>query len=463
MVAVKERGGHPGGRPALHKDWTQGSIVNNLWLLSWPMIISSILNTLGPTVDMIWVGKLGSNSVAGVGLAGLAVQLVNSLLMGLFAGLRAMVARFVGAGDNESASRAAEQAITVSAIFSVIMALIGIFFARQILDIFGVSAAVVDQGAGYLRIQFVGMVAMGIVMMTGSTMQASGDTMTPMRISVIYRVLHVVLCPFLVFGWWIFPKMGVSGAAMTSVISQSLGGAIGLWFLFSGRTRMRLSFRGFRFDAKLLWRIVKIGLPAAVNSMERSVVGLVMMTFITPFGTLAVAAHTIMTRVEMFVMMPSMAFGQAAGVLAGQNMGANQPARAEKSGWVGIGLTEGIMLIFSVAMVIWAPQLVRIFNSEPGVVEICSTFLRIAAVGNIFMGFAAVLADCLNGVGDTMIPMIASLITMWAVQVPLAYFLPKYHDLGVFGIRWAMAAALAMRAITYVIYFRAGRWKRLKI
>jgi len=427
------------------------------------MIISSILNTLGPTVDMIWVGKLGSASVAGVGLAGLAVQLVNSLLMGLFAGLRAMVARFVGAGDYESASQAAEQAITVSAIFSIIMAVIGIFFARQILGIFGVSTDVVDQGAAYLRIQFVGMVAMGFVMMTGSTMQASGDTMNPMKISVIYRVLHVVLCPFLVFGWWIFPKMGVSGAAVTTVISQSLGGAIGLWFLFSGRTRLRLSFRGFRFDTRLLWRIVKVGLPASINSMERSVVGLVMMWFIAPFGTLAVAAHTIMSRVEMFIMMPSMGFGQAAGVLAGQNMGANQPARAEKSGWIGVGLTEGIMLVFSAAMLIWAPQVVRIFNSEPGVVEICATFLRIAAVGNIFMGFAAVLADCLNGVGDTMIPMAASLITMWAVQVPLAYYLPKYTDLGVYGVRWAMAAALAMRAFTYIIYFRAGRWKRLKI
>jgi putative MATE family efflux protein len=308
---------------------------------------------------------------------------------------------------------------------------------------------------------------MGLVMMTSSTMQATGDTMNPMRISIVYRILHVALCPFLVFGWWIFPKMGVSGAAMTGVISQTLGGAIGLWYLFSGRTRLRLSFKGFRFNTGLIWRLIKIGLPAAVNGMERSVVGLVMMTFITPFGTPAIAAHTIMTRVEMLVMMPGMGFGQSAGVLAGQNMGANQPARAEKSGWLGVALTEGTMLVCSAAMAIWAPQLVQLFNSEPKIVEIGSTFLRIAAVGFIFMGFAAVLADCLNGVGDTMIPMIAGLASMWAIQVPLAYFLPKWNlfgiELGVFGVRWAMVAALSARAISYVIYFRAGRWKRLKI
>lgn len=450
-------------RPAFQRDWTQGRLIDNLLALSWPIIISSALATLGPTVDMIWVGKLGSASVAGVGLAGLSVQLVNSLLMGLFAGLRAMVARFIGANDIQNAGNVTKQAIVVNLLFSIFMAILGIFFANQIMAVFGVNPGVVTEGAAYLRIQFVGMVAMGLVMMTTSTMQASGDTMNPMKISIFFRILHVSLCPFLVFGWWIFPKMGVSGAALTGVISQTLGGAVGLWYLFSGRTRLQLTLRGFHFDANLIWRLIKIGLPASINGMERSIVGLVMMTFITPFGTMAIAAHTIMTRVEMFVMMPGMGFGQAAGVLAGQNMGANELKRAEKSGWLGVGLTEAAMLIFSAAMAIWAPQLVSIFNSEPGVVEIGSTFLRIAAVGFIFMGFAAVLADCLNGVGDTMIPMIAGLVSMWLMQIPLAYFLPKWTDLGVFGVRWAMVAALAARSITYVIYFKAGRWQRKKI
>lgn len=478
---MNQRSGPSSGArsPAFQRDWTQGKLVNNLLSLCWPIIISSTLTTLGPTVDMIWVGKLGSASVAGVGLAGLSVQLVNSLLMGLFAGLRAMVARFVGAGDNESAGQVLKQAIVINLSFSIFMAILGIFFAERIMAVFGVDPDVVTEGAAYLRIQFIGMVTMGLVMMTTSTMQASGDTINPMRISVFYRLLHVLICPFVIFGadfastvfpslgnfsgWWPFSGMGVSGAAMTGVVSQTLGGSIGLWFLFSGRTRLRLNLRGFQFDTNLIWRLVKIGFPAAINTMERSVVSLVMMTFITPFGTMAVASHAIMTRVEMFVVMPSMGFGQAAGVLAGQNMGANQPTRAEKSGWLGVGFSESILIISSVAMAIWAPQVVRVFNSEPGVVEICSTFLRIAAVGYLFYGFAAVLADCLNGVGDTMIPMIAGLTTMWLIQIPLAYFLPKWTDLGVFGVRWAMVAALAGRAITYIIYFRAGRWKRKKI
>jgi putative MATE family efflux protein len=475
----QRRGPPPARRPAFQRDWTQGKLINNLWALSWPIIISSILSTAGPTVDMIWVGKLGSASVAGVGLAGLSVQLVNSLLMGLFAGLRAMVARFIGAGDNESAAQVTKQAIVVNLGFSIFMAILGIFFAEQIMSIFGVDSDVVTQGADYLRIQFIGMVAMGLVMMTSSTMQASGDTVNPMRISIFYRLLHIVLCPFVIFGaafvptvfphlsnfsgWWPFPALGVRGAAMTGVVSQTLGGVIGLWFLFSGRTRLHLSFKNFHFNTNLIWRLVKIGLPAAINGTERSVVGLVMMWFIAPFGTLAVAAHTIMTRVEMVVVMPSMGFGSASGVLAGQNMGAGQPDRAEKSGWLAVGLTEGLMIASGAVLLFWPQPIVRIFNSEPGLVEICSTFLRIAAAGYLFYTFAAVLAEFLNGVGDTMIPMIAGLTTMWLIQVPLAYFLPKWTDLGVFGVRWAMVVALAGRAITYIIYIRLGRWRRLKI
>jgi putative MATE family efflux protein len=447
------------GKAAI-RDWTQGSITGNLWSLSWPLIINQSLNMLGPTIDMVWVGKLGSAAVAGVGLAGMAVQLANSLFMGVYAGVRALIARFIGAGDSERANAAAKQAFVVSAVLSVIMAAIGIFFAEPILKAFGVEAEVVAEGAPYLRISFIGMVTMSFVQMTSSIMQASGDTVNPMVMAVIYRTFHIAVCPFLVFGLWIFPKLGVNGAALTAVMSQALGLTIGLWFLVSGRSRLKLNFRGFRFDRELTWRIVRIGLPAAITGAERSLVNLVMMLFISPFGTFAVAAHTIQQRVEMILIMPGFGFGQASGVLAGQNLGAHRPERAEKSGWMGSFLVAAFMIISSTGLWFSAPWVVRIFNSETGVVEMASSFIRIATAGYLFIGFAAVLSECLNGVGDTIVPMTASLITMYGVQVPLAIFLPRWTGLGVLGVRWAMVAALALRTTAYIIYFKAGRWKR---
>jgi len=462
-VSDADYGGRRGRRIVPLRDWTQGSILGNLWLLSWPMMVGSSLNMLGPTIDMIWVGKLGAASIAGVGISGMAVMVVNSLLQGLFTGTRAMVARLFGAGDREGANHVAQQAFVVGAAFSVFMAIIGIFMAEPILLIFGVEADVVSEGAAYMRVQFVGMVTMSLRMLTEAAMQASGDSFTPMRIAIFFRLLHVALCPFLVFGWWIFPHLGVSGAALTNVISQGIGGALGLWFLFAGRTRLRLTMKNFRFNGSLLWRLVKIGFPASITGAERTIANMVLMYFVAPFGTAAVAAHSLIQRIDAFLHMPAQGLGQAAGVLAGQNLGAGKPERAVKTGWLAAGLVTGAMVISSLVVWFWAEGIVGIFNTESELVVIASNFLRIEIVSYMVFGVVVVLMQCLNGVGDTWIPMITTLATMWLVQVPLAYFLPKHTSLGVYGVRWGIVSAIAMRAVIYATYFKSGRWKRKKV
>ena len=460
-----ERGmrGPPGRRVRYDRDWTQGGIVRNLLSLAWPMTISGSLNMLGPTIDMVWVGKLGTVAMAGVGIAGMAVMVVNSARMGISTGTRAMVARFVGAGDEEGAQHVAQQAFVISAVFSITMAVIGIFLAEPILSMFGVEAGVVREGAAYMRVMFVGSVFMSFRMMAEGVMQASGDAITPMRIMIGTRLFHVAICPFLIFGWWIFPRLGVTGAAMTNIFSQSLGTVLGLWFLFSGGTRLQLTLKNFSLDPPMIWRIVRIGIPASITGLERSFANLVLMWFIVPFGTFAVAAHSLIQRVDSFLHMPAMGVGQAAGVLAGQNLGARQPERAEKTGWTAAGLFTCVMVIGSVVIWFWAEKVVGVFNTEPSLVEIASTFLRIEIVSYMVFGLVMVLTQCLNGIGDTMIPMVTTLVTMWGVQVPLAYFLPRVTNLGVYGVRWGIVTAIVMRAVIYATYFKLGRWKRKQV
>lgn len=250
---------------------------------------------------------------------------------------------------------------------------------------------------------------------------------------------------------------------MTNVISESLGVAIGLWFLFSGRTRLRLTLKNFRFDPGIIWRIVKIGIPATVMSIEMSVSQIILIWFIVPFGTLAVAAHTINQRVEMILFMPAMAFGMASGVMAGQNLGAGQPERAEKSAWLAAGLVEGFMVVSAVAILLWAENLVHIFSSEAELVALASVFLKIELVGCSVLGFYVAFSQCLTGVGDTLPPMIVSLTTSWMVRMPLAYFLPRVANLGVYGVRWAMVAGMLVGTVVFSIYFKLGRWKLKKV
>lgn len=232
---MEEVGVPPRRGARFERDWTKGGIIGNLFSLGWPMMVGGSLNMLGPTIDMIWVGKLGAAAIAGVGVAGMIVMLANSMMMGLYQGLRAMVARFIGAGNPRGANHVTQQALVIGLTYSIVMAATGIFLAKPIMILMGVGADVVDQGVPYLRINFVGMVTMSLRMAGEAAMQASGDSKKPMWVAVFFRLFHVALCPFLVFGWWLFPRLGVSGAALTNVFSQGIGAAIGLWFLFSGR------------------------------------------------------------------------------------------------------------------------------------------------------------------------------------------------------------------------------------
>ncbi len=310
-----EDGGPRRRRPGGDKDWTKGNVFHNILSLSWPIVVGNSLNLLGPLIDMVWIGRLGVASIAGVGVASMAVMLITSARMGLTTGTRAIIARFIGSDDAVGANHVAQQAFVISGGYVIIVASIGYLFAEQIMTMFGLEADVVSEGAAYLRIMFIGAVAMSFRMTAETIMQSSGDTVTPMRITVSFRIFHAVLAPFLIFGWWIFPRFGVEGAALTNVISESFGMIAGMWILFTGRSRLRLSMRNFQLDPGMIWRILKIGIPASIMTMERTFGNVVLMWFMAPFGTLAVAGHTLVQRIQAVLRMPSMGLGVASGVL----------------------------------------------------------------------------------------------------------------------------------------------------
>jgi putative MATE family efflux protein len=460
---MKEASGQPEKTSRLKRDWTKGSILGNLWMLAWPMLVTNSINTLGPTVDFIWIGRLGPNELAGVGVSGMVVMVVNSLIWGLFTGTTAMVARFVGAKDEKTANRVAQQAFVIAVAFSLLIALIGVFLAEPILRLLGVAENVIPDGASYLRIQLVGIITMSALQVAQSIMQASGDSVNPLKISIGYRILQIALCPALIFGWTFFPKLGVSGAALSNVITQGLGAVVALLILFSGRTRLSLTFRDFKFDFKIIWRAVRIGLPSSTTFMLISLTELVFVHFITPFGTLAVAAQSVSQRIDQIVQNLSGGLGSAAGVLGGQNLGAGHPDRAERTGWLAVGLATAISLTCSLIIWLWIEPILHIFTSDPALIETAANFLRIQTAAYAVWGIVVSLSLVLNGVGDTMAPLVTNIVTMMGIQWVLAYFLPGSTGLGVYGVRWAIVSGVVARAIIYLSYFKLGRWKRKRV
>jgi putative MATE family efflux protein len=453
----------PSNRPAVStsnraRDWTQGSILRNLLSISWPVMVNNTINVLGPTVDLIWIGRLGSNDIAAMGVASMIVMLVNGLMMGLFTGLRSMVSRAIGAKDKEGAIHVARQAFVISLALGIVLAAMGIFLDEWMLSLLGVDPEIVSLGSGYMRIQFIGMVAMSMRFLTDGLMQASGDTMTPMKLAIVFRVVHIALSPLLIFGWWIFPRMGLNGAAITSVISQSVGTGLGFWILMSGRSRLKLTFSGFRFDFKIIWRLITIGIPSSIMGMQMQFGQLVLTRAVVPFGTIGVAAHSLCQRIDMSLSMPLLGLGVGAGVLVGQNLGARQPQRAEKSAWIATGISEAVLVIIAIIILIKPDLIIRIFSSDAELMSVADSYIRIAAMGYAVSSFTLVLQSCISSAGDTMPPMLISLVSVWVVQVPLAIVLSR-TDMGVFGVRWAIAAGSLLSAIAYIVYFRMGRWK----
>ncbi len=437
--------------------------MSNLLHLSWPMVVMETLYVVSQIVDMIWVGRIGSAAVAGVGVANIVLLLIMSMDFGLIVGVRAMITRHVGAHDMAGASYVAGQAFVLAAVWGAVLTAIGVFLAEPMMAAFSVAPDVVAEGTAYLRVMFAGWISLEILVMGLYVIQSTGDTKTPMMIELTIRIVHVILCPLVVMGYWGFPHLGVAGAAVSNVVSQILGAILGLRFLLGGRTRLRLVAGDFRLSGHVMVRIVRIGVPALVMSLQRSFGSLALTWFVIPFGTVAVAAHSLAARVDMFLFMPSVGLGSGAGVLVGQNLGAHQPERAERGAWMAVGFVQAFLMTCSLAILIWAEGIMEVFTNDADLVALGAVFLRIATASYVILAPASVLQSCIAGAGDTVPNMIISIGMIWCIQLPLASVLPKIGGLGVLGVRWAIVATTVVGAIAYVAYFRLGRWKMKRV
>jgi putative MATE family efflux protein len=445
------------------KDWTQGSVFRNLLALSWPMVVMESMWVVSQIVDLIWVGRLGSQSMAGVGLANIILGMVMAVDIGMVAGVRAIIARYVGAGDNASANKVAGQALLFGAVWGVFVTVGGMLLARPLLGLFGADERVVAEGAAYMHVMFAGWAGLEVLVFGLYSIQASGDTMTPMAIEISIRALHIALCPFLVMGYWVFPHLGTAGAALSNVTAQVLGAVIVSWVLLRGRGRVRPSLGDLRFAPRVMWGMLKIGVPALLMNIQSSLGAMLLAGLVVPFGTIAVASHTLASRVEMFLYVPGMGLGAGVGVLVGHNLGAGRANRARRGAWLALAVVQACMVVCSAALLLRAESVIGLFSSDPALIKTGSEFLRIATAGYLVMAFSAVLQNSIAGAGDTLPNLVIALASVWALQLPLAFLLSRVFGFGIYGVRWAMAVCAIASAVAYTAYFCTGRWVRKRV
>jgi putative MATE family efflux protein len=427
------------------------------------MIVMEATYMVSQLWDMMWVGKAGASSIAALGIANLVMMVISTLDMALISGARAMIARFIGARDYEGARKVAGQTLILAVIWGLFVTMAGSLLAAPLMNMFGMEEPVVQEGIKFLRIFFAGWLSLELLIMSLYIIQASGDSFNPMLIEISIRAVHLFLCPFLVLGLWFFPHLGIAGAALSNVISQALGAIAGLWLLFTGRVRIKLALRDLHFVPDIARRILKIGFPSMISMLQSSFSMFIITWIIVPFGTRVIAANSLASNVQGFIITPNMGLGNAVGVLVGQNLGAKQPDRAVKSALLGAGILEAFLITCGVVILVWAEKIVLIFNNDPALVTIGAAFLRIATTGYLVMGINSALMNCISGAGDTLPNMIINIIMIWVIQIPLTYYLSHYTDIGYYGIRWAMVISTFAGTIAYFIYFRMGKWKHKKV
>ncbi len=328
-------------------DLTQGPILPKVIFLTGPLMVVAILNSTLNLVDMFWVGKLGSDSIAAVAVSGTIMMVLFAVLIGITRGTVALVARYVGAKDAKNADAVASQSITFGVIIALLITLVGLLFTKQLFLILGVSTEVLKAGIGYLRIILMGSITMVLLSFGSAILQAEGDTATPMKFLVIANLVNFILDPVFIFGWGV-PRMNVSGAAIATVLSQAIPAFLVLLLLSKRQSKVHIHISQLKIKLAFLKELIKIGLPASLQMFFRSIMGVVLMGIVATFGTAAVAAYGIGMRLQMIVLMPAFAFGGSAATLVGQNLGAKQPKRAQRSAWTATVLDMIIMVLVAI-------------------------------------------------------------------------------------------------------------------
>jgi len=446
-----------------HQDFTTGSLNRAILLLAIPMILEMVLESLFAVVDVFWVGRLGADAIATVGLTESMLSLVMAIGFGLSLSTTAMVARRIGEKDPGGAAVAGVQAIVIGLVFSAMVGLPCFFYGPNLLRLMGASPQIVATGSGYARIALGGGGVIMMLFLNNAIFRGAGDAAIAMRLLWVSNIINLILDPCLIFGWGPFPKLGVTGAALATFTGRSIGVLYQFYRLLRGSERIRILRSQLRVNLGVLWRLLRVSFTGILQFLiaHTSWIGLVRIVSI--FGSDALAGYTIAIRILIFILLPSWGLSNAAATLVGQNLGAKQPERAQISVWR-TGFYNMLFLgVIGVVFLVFATPVVRLFTNDPAVVPLAATCLRILSYGNIAYAYGMVMLQAFNGAGDTITPTWVHFFGFWLLEIPLAYFLAIPAHVGANGVYISIVVAEAAIATAGVLLFRRGRWKGQQI
>ncbi len=445
------------------QDFTEGNIGRAILLLSIPMVLEMLMESVFAVVDIFFVSKLGADAVATVGITESVITLVYAIAIGLAMGTTAIVARRIGEKDFDGAARAAVQAIIVAILFSVPVSLIGIFFAGDILQLMGAEENIVENLSGYTSIMIGTNFVIMLLFVINAIFRGAGDAAISMRVLWLANIINIILDPLLIFGIWIFPELGVKGAAVATSIGRGLAVVYQLYLLTRGTARIVIKKEHLVVQLDIMKRLIRVSLGGIFQYIIATSSWILLVRIVAEFGSTTVAGYTIAIRIFIFSILPSWGMSNAAATLVGQNLGANKPERAEKSTWITAFVNMIFLAAIGITFYIFAESLMRIFTEDAAIIEIGAKCLRIISYGYIAYAFGMVVSQAFNGAGDTFTPTLINFICFWLIEIPLAYYLALQIGWGDSGVYYSVVVAEVVLAILAIALFKRGKWKQVTV
>jgi putative MATE family efflux protein len=446
-----------------HQDYTTGDLTRAIFLLAVPMVLEMLMESLFAIVDILWVARLGADSVATVGLVESVLSMVYSVGMGLGLSATAMVARRVGEKDREGAAVAGVQAIVLGLLIGVGMGAPGLYFAPHLLRLMGASPAVLAVGSSFARITLGGCIVVLLLFLNNAVFRGAGDAAIAMRVLWLSNSINMVLDPCLIFGLGPFPRLGVTGAAVATMIGRGIGVVYQFYRLRKGGKHIRIFAQHIRLNLEVMLRLLTVSTTGITQLFIPQVAWISLVRIVSVFGSAALASYTIGIRIIIFFILPAWGLSSAAATLVGQNLGAKQPERAEESVWK----TGFYNMLFlggeGVLLFLFAVPVMRVFSHDPAIIPLGVSCLRILSLGNVGYAYGMVMQQAFNGAGDTVTPTVVNFFGFLFFEIPLAYELAIRIGLWSDGVYWAIAVAESAIAAVSVLLFRRGRWKAQRI
>ena len=441
------------------RDYTTGSIGRAILLLSIPMVLEMLMESVFALVDIFFVSRLGAEAVATVGLTESLLTLIYTVAIGLGIGATAMVARRIGEHDPEAAARTAVQVMALGVIVALLLGATGFTLAPRLLKLMGASPAVIAVGANYTRVMLGGNVVVMMLFLINAVFRGAGDAAIAMRVLWLANLINILLGPCLIFGLGPFPELGVTGAAVATTIGRGTGALYAFYRLWRPGGRIRLTRQHLRLEPSVMLRLLRLSASGAFQVFIGMASWIGLIRILSSFGSDALAGYTIGIRIIIFALLPSLGMSNAAATMVGQSLGAGKPERAEhavwRAGFYNLCFLGAVGLVF----VFFAHPIIGLFTHDPLVVPYGVACLRTVACGFLFYAYGMVITQSFNGAGDTWTPTVINLFVFWVWEIPLAYALAITFGFGPQGVFFAITIAFSTLAVVSALIFRKGRWK----